>query len=37
MSIAADDPQVEAKYAVKDWAINKISDRVATAVIGALA
>jgi len=35
--LAADDPQVEATNAVKDWAINKIADRVATTVIGALA
>jgi hypothetical protein len=34
--IAADDPQVEVKNAVKDWAIKTIADRVATGVIRAV-
>jgi hypothetical protein len=34
--IAADDPQVEVKNAVKDWAIKTIADRVATGVIRAM-
>jgi hypothetical protein len=34
--IAADDPQVEVKNAVKDWAIKTVADRVATGVIGAM-
>jgi hypothetical protein len=34
--IAADDPQVEAKNAVKDWAIKTVADRVAAGVIGAM-
>ena len=34
--IAADDPQVEVKNAVKDWAIKTVADRLATGVIGAM-
>jgi hypothetical protein len=34
--MAADDPQTEVKNVVKDWAINKVGDRVVGAVIGAL-
>jgi hypothetical protein len=34
--IEADDPQVEVKNAVKDWAIKTIADRVATGVIRAM-
>jgi hypothetical protein len=34
--IAADDPQVEVKNAVKDWAIKTVADRVASGVIGAM-
>ena len=34
--IAADDPHTEIKNLVKNWAINKIGDRVVGAVIGAL-
>jgi hypothetical protein len=34
--MAADDPQTEVKNIVKDWAINKVGDRVVGAVIGAL-
>jgi hypothetical protein len=34
--IAADDPQVQVKNAVKDWAINTVADRVAAGVIRAV-
>jgi hypothetical protein len=34
--IAADDPQTEVKNVMKDWAINKVGDRVVGSVIGVL-
>jgi len=34
--IGADDPQTEARKVVKDWAINKIADRIVTAAVGAI-
>jgi hypothetical protein len=34
--VGADDPQTEAKNVLKDWAINKIADRVITAAVGAI-
>jgi hypothetical protein len=32
--IGVDDPQTEAKNALKDWAINKIADRIVTGLQG---
>jgi hypothetical protein len=34
--IAADDPQVQVKNAVKDWAIKTVAERVAAGVIRAV-
>jgi hypothetical protein len=34
--IGADDPQTEAKKVVKDWAMNKIADRIVSAAVGAI-
>ena len=35
-AIAADDPRVEVKNVVKDWAITTVADRLASGVIGAM-
>ena len=34
--LAADDPQTEVKNAVRDWAIDKIADRIVTAAVTAI-
>jgi hypothetical protein len=34
--LRADDPQTEAKNALKDWAIDKIADRIVTAAVSAI-
>ena len=34
--VGADDPQTEAKNVLKDWAINKIADRIVTAAVSAI-
>jgi hypothetical protein len=35
--IGAQDPRTEAKNVLKDWAINKIADRILSASVGAIA
>ena len=35
--IAADDPQTELKIAVRDWAVDKVADRIVTAAVIAIA
>ena len=34
--LAADDPQTEVKYAIRDWAIDKVADRIVTAAVTAI-
>jgi len=34
--LRADDPQAEAKNALKNWAIDKIADRIVTAAVSAI-
>jgi hypothetical protein len=34
--IAADDPQTELKIAVRDWAVDKVADRIVTAAVTAI-
>ena len=34
--LRADDPQTEAKNALKDWAIDNIADRIVTAAVSAI-
>ena len=34
--LRADDPQTEAKNALKDWAIDKIADRIVTVAVSAI-
>jgi hypothetical protein len=34
--LRADDPQTGAKNALKDWAIDKIADRIVTAAVSAI-
>jgi hypothetical protein len=34
--LAADDPQTEVKNAVRDWAIDKVADRIVTAAVIAI-
>ena len=34
--LAADDPQIEVQNAVRDWAIDKVADRIVTAAVVAI-